>query len=119
MFNTSHSVAETASLKNGQRTAPSRKARNRAALFSNDNASARTVGLIAAFSMALRKMSGAYCDLRLFHKVFRFCPNDSFRKLMKSSSGTCRVSNRRVRLRRTTAECTLGGGEKADGSNVN
>jgi hypothetical protein len=60
-----------------------------------------------------------YWDFKLFHTVFRFCPKESFRKLIKSVSGTRKFSSCEAMLKRTTVECTLGGGEKASGGSVN
>ena len=65
------------------------------------------------------KPAGGYCDFRLFLSVFRFCPNDFLRKLMKPASGTFRLSIRESIVSRTTDECTLGGGENESGGSVN
>jgi len=58
-----------------------------AAFFSRGTASARTAGFTPAACKAARKESSAYRAFRLFHSVLRFCPKESFKKLMNSSSG--------------------------------
>src|SRR5579872_2760708 len=95
------------------------RARNRAALFSRLNPSARTVGFTPAFSKAARSSFGSYCALRLFERVFRFCPKDNLRKLIKAASGTRKLSSLDAILSRTTVDSTLGGGENEDGGRVN
>src|SRR5438309_934734 len=94
-------------------------ARNRAALFSRDRVSALAVALTPVFCSAERNASGWYSVLRLFHTVLRFCPNDCFKKLMKSCSGTLRLSSLCEMVSRTTLDSTLGGGEKALAGRVN
>src|SRR6266852_1644811 len=94
-------------------------ARYRAALFSRLSASARTVAFTPAFSNATRRTAGLYCDLRLFQRVFRFCPKESFKKSIKPASGTCRLSIFGSIISRTTVESTLGGGENEPGGSVN
>src|SRR5215471_10973238 len=101
--------------------APSREssARKTAAVLSSGSASARTFGLIADAASASRSVSARYTDFKLFHRVLRFWPKESFRKLMKASSGTCNLSICGAMVRRSTLECTLGGGLKAPGGSVN
>src|SRR5579863_636364 len=89
--------------------------RNRAALWSSDRASARIEGWTFALFMAPVRSSAAYRTLRLFHSVLRFWAKESFRKLTNSPSFTPSFSRRGTRTRRTTADCTLGGGEKDPG----
>src|SRR5207253_8055241 len=89
--------------------------RNRDAVFSSDRASARTVGLTPVFCSAARRTSRSYLDFRLFHSVFRFWPNDSFRNSTKPSSATPRFANLGAMVSRITVDCTLGGGENAPG----
>src|SRR5258706_13435501 len=97
---------------------PECRARNNAALFVSDNASARTVGFTPLLARAARRTAWSYSVLRLFHRVLRFCPKESLRKEINSASGTPSESRRGSIVMRTTLECTFGGGAKASGESV-
>src|ERR1700686_1397426 len=97
---------------------PSRNARNKAAVLSSGSASARIAGFTPLFASAARSVSSSYRVFRLFQRVLRFCPKQSFRKAMNSVSGTCSDSRRGLIVIRTTLECTFGAGAKAPGGRV-
>src|SRR5258708_12244277 len=67
---------------------PSLSARNKAAVFSSGKASARIAGFTPIFSKAACSASLSYRVFRLFQRVLRFCPKQSFRNAMNSSSET-------------------------------
>src|SRR6266403_6031559 len=83
---------------------PSLSARNKAAVFSSGSASARIAGFTPLFAKAARNTSSSYRVFRLFQRVLRFCPKQSFRNGMNSASETRSDFSRGLIVRRTTLE---------------
>jgi len=83
---------------------PSLSARNRAAVFSSGSASARIEGFTPLFAKAARSASSSYRVFRLFQRVLRFCPKQSFRNAMNSSSETRSDFSRGLIVMRTTLD---------------
>src|SRR5712692_10110858 len=97
---------------------PSRSARNNAAVLSSGSASARIAGFTPLFANAARSAPSSYRVFRLFQRVFRFCPKQSFRNAMNSASENRSDFSRGLIVIRITLECTFGGGENAPGGSV-
>ena len=55
---------------------------------------------------------------RFFASILRFWAKQERMKAMNASAGTWSSANRGAMVRRSTVECTWGGGEKASGGRV-
>src|SRR5262249_38885352 len=95
-----------------------RRKRKSSALFSSGRASARTSARTFAWLNAARTVWSPYLERKLFTSVLRFMANAVLRKAMNSGGLTWSSAKRGAIVRRSTAECTLGGGANAPGGSV-
>src|SRR5664279_2653855 len=95
------------------------KARNTAAIFSRERASARTSMRTPAVFKAARTALSSWRPFKLFTNVLRFCAKANFNNSRKGPASICRSDIRGSMVSRSTLECTLGAGSKAPGGRVN